>query len=104
MAGSHPSIRSIQLLGARLWDPTNDILDVEVILEGGEKFIPTFATPAHVAKTMRKDRTTGESGGGAYFAVRDLVVVPRLTLEAITRCVEQLAASGALQASFQKFE
>jgi hypothetical protein len=44
---------------------------------------------------MRRYRTTGECGGGAYFRVADLLIIDEPTLPVLVGVIEELVRTGA---------
>jgi hypothetical protein len=78
------------------WDPEDDNLDVEVHLDDGRRFCPTFFTPRNLQTLLDGHRASGEFPAGRYFFASDLIVIERLTREAIREALEALVQSGEI--------
>jgi hypothetical protein len=80
--------------------PTADNVDVEVVFNSGEFYVATFFTLENIRELMEKNRRTGECLGGLYLWASDMIIVERLTLDAVSRTVADLLASGEFGAAF----
>lgn len=81
-------------------DPEDDNADVKVTFKSGEFYVATFFTPANLRTLMERYRQTGECLNGLYLWASDMILVERLTLEAVSRTVAALVASGEFGAAF----
>lgn len=77
----------------------DDAIDVEIILEDGSRYVPTFFTLKRLTRLMQGYRKIGvdaEPGeetmyaNGVYFWDHDMVIVHELTAEAIEATVRDL--------------
>jgi hypothetical protein len=80
----------------------NDNVDVVVSLESGRSFAATFFTLENIASLMRGYRDTGECLRGQYFWAKDIIVVEELSEEVIAAVVDDLLASGELDAALSE--
>jgi hypothetical protein len=80
--------------------PTADNVDVEVVFDSGEFYVATFFTLENIRGLMEKNRRTGECLGGLYLWASDMIIVERLTLDAVSRTVADLLVSGEFGAAF----
>jgi hypothetical protein len=72
-------------------DMLDDNVDVEVILESGERYFPTFFTVANVARLIRSSAMPEVPG---YLWAAQMIVVEQLSEEVIASCVEKLVQTG----------
>jgi len=72
-------------------------LDVEVSTPDGRRFLGTVATVADIAETTSRWERTGESLGGRYLWVSDLVVVASADVQGLVDVVDHLASTGQLE-------
>lgn len=79
---------------------TDENIDVEVTLSGGERFTATFTTLKNIAAIMEGYRKSGECLAGKYFWASELIVVDDLNLESIRKVVADLLKSGELFRAF----
>jgi hypothetical protein len=79
---------------------TDDNIDIEVTLAGGERFTATFTTLKNIATIMERYQKSGECLGGKYFWASELVVVDDLNLDSIRKVVADLLKSGELFRAF----
>jgi hypothetical protein len=84
-------------MAAQVWDPYDDNLDVRVHLTTGAVYCGTFVTMRNLDRLFAKNRTTGECAGGLYFWAENMIVVEILTMDVITRAVEDLLEVGELE-------
>ncbi|RKR91830.1 hypothetical protein BDK92_6252 [Micromonospora pisi] len=75
--------------------------DVHVELPDGTVRYVTFFTLPAIERVLRRHWDTGETGGGAYFWSKDLVIVPEAGVPAMVRAVEELVRSGDIEAACQ---
>lgn len=71
-----------------------DNLDVTVRLADGAAFWATFFTPENVAEIMDRHRRSGESADGLYFWSTNMVIIRRLTEDALLEAVATMLADG----------
>jgi hypothetical protein len=74
-------------------------VDVVVHFDDGRRLGGTFFTIEAVRELMKRYRTTGECAGGSYFFAKDMVLVEKLTEDAIDRTVADLVATGELESA-----
>ena len=94
------SVASIKVLGAQMWDPALDNVDVEVTLDSGMRLAATFFTLQNVERIFRKNAATGECQAGLYLWSSNMILVRILTEEVIARTVQDLLESGELERAF----
>jgi len=92
---------SVRVIGAQVWDPVKDNVDVEVTLADGSRFGATFFTLTNVQRLFEKNRTTGECKAGLYLWAAQMILVERLTIEVIRTTVEDLLGSGEFHVAFR---
>ena len=81
-------------------DSLDDIVtDAEVHI-AGRRYGASFATPECLRDLLDRWAVTGEYASGSWLTIRDLVVVPGLTLENIARAVEGLFLEGDFWTAF----
>lgn len=75
----------------------DDAVDVEIILEDGARYAPTFFTLTRIARIMQKFQQEGAEAGaeadcanGAYFWAHDMVIVKEMTPEVIEATIRHL--------------
>ena len=93
-------------------DRDDDIVDVEIVLEDGARYIPTFFTLKAVNTIMRRnaeygaDAEPGEEtpyAHGVYFWAHDMVIVNELTSEVIESTIHDLLGeSPSLDRIFER--
>lgn len=80
-------------------DKDDDAVDVEIVLENGSRYIPTFFTIKKVNDLMRRNAEYGASAepgeetpfaNGIYFQAHDMVIVNELTPEVIEATIRDL--------------
>ncbi|WP_405283862.1 hypothetical protein V3331_18205 [Gaopeijia maritima] len=86
--------------GSEPMDPDCDNVDVVVEFEGGRHHAAVFATLASIKERMTYFRRSGECASGLYFWASDLILIDRLTEDAIARTVSDLVASGDFESAF----
>ena len=94
----------VRVVGAQVWDPSIDNVDVEVTLADGGRFGATFFTLENLQRLFQKNRTTGECAGGLYLWATNMILVEKLTMDVIQKAVEDLLESGELSSAFTRFE
>jgi hypothetical protein len=97
---THAEPFSIHVVGAQVWDPKRDNIDIEVRFLDGRRFGATFFTLKNLASLFEKNRSTGECAGGTYLWAANMIIVEELSMETITRTVNDLLRVGELQKSF----
>ncbi len=64
-------------------DPDNDNVDVHVTFPNGDSFSAVFFTLQNIATLMKGYEKTGEGANGLYFWTSDMLIVQKLTEQAI---------------------
>ena len=85
-------------------DPDNDNVDVHVTFPNGESFSAVFFTLQNIDTLMKDYRKTGECANGLYFWTSDMLIVQKLTEQAICETVDNLLADGEFESVFSKNE
>ena len=85
-------------------DPDNANVDVHVTFPNGESFSAVFFTLQNIDTLMKDYRKTGECANGSYFWTSDMLIVQKLTEQAICKAVENLLADGEFESVFSKNE
>jgi hypothetical protein len=80
--------------------PLDENIDVEVVFDDSIRFVATFFTLENVRGLFRRNQVTGECRGGLYFWASDMILVERLTLEAVKETVEDLLLTGEFESAF----
>lgn len=96
--------RTVKVVAARVWDPENDNVDVEVTFADGRRFGATFFTLKNIERLFEKNRKTGECGAGLYLWAVNMVLVQELTLRAIERTVDDLLSNGEFEHAFEELK
>jgi hypothetical protein len=73
-----------------------DNVDVGIESYGGRRWTATVLTPGAITECLRRHQATGESGGGAYLRIPDMLVVPCPGVEAILDAVRALLREDGL--------
>jgi hypothetical protein len=94
----------VRVVGAQVWDPSIDNLDVEVTLIDGRRFGATFFTLQNVRQLFEKNRATGECLGGLYLWAANMILVETLTMDVIRKTVVDLLGSGELFSAFSRLD
>jgi hypothetical protein len=79
---------------------SDDNVDIEVTLAGGERFTATFTTLKNIATIMERYRQSGECLAGKYFWASELIVVDELNVALIRKVVSDPLKSGELSRAF----
>jgi hypothetical protein len=95
---------SVRVVGAQIWDPDRDNIDIEVQLEDGRRFGATFFTLRSIARVIEKNRNTGECARGLYHWTANMIVVSELSLDAIRRTVRDLIETEEFEQAFAFLE
>ena len=82
------------------WDVDNDNIDVEVIVDKTERYVPTFFTMRNIESLLGKYRASGECASGTYFWAADLIVIRDLKLETIRTAVQTLVETGEIRSGW----
>lgn len=69
-------------------------IDATIGLPDGTHVNFTLITPKNITTLLARWSVTGECGGGAFLRIKDMVVVPALTEEAIVRAVRAILDEG----------
>ena len=85
-------------------DPDNDNVDVHVTFPNGDSFSAVFFTLQNIETLMKDYRKTGECANGLYFWTSDMLIVQKLTEQAICETVDSLLADGEFESVFSKNE
>jgi hypothetical protein len=93
---------SVAIVGAQVWDPEADNLDVVVQFRDGRRYGATFFTAKNIEKLFRKNQQTGECAGGLYLWADHMILVRELSLNAIERTVESLLEDGEFKKAFSR--
>jgi hypothetical protein len=83
-------------------DRHDDNVDVEVILNDGERYTATFFTITNIQQLMARYRGTGECANGLYFWSSRMIIVNELTRDAIVATVANLFDTGEFESAFEK--
>jgi hypothetical protein len=76
-------------------------LDIEYESSSGERYLATVATLADLRRLMETWRETGESLGGRYLWISDLIVVDELSADVIAEVVEDLVTNEEVGSAMQ---
>ncbi|MCB9765954.1 MAG: hypothetical protein H6739_39635 [Alphaproteobacteria bacterium] len=85
-----------KIIAYRPWDPDDVNLDVDITLETGERYIPTFFTLRNIQWIMDKDKHTGERDGGLYHWTIDSILVERVVEPLMVRAIEDMLDRGLM--------
>jgi hypothetical protein len=91
---------SVHVLGAQLWDPVADNLDIEVRFVDGRRYGATFFTTKNIDILFKKNRATGECAGGLYLWSANMIIVEELSMDVIERTVDDLMKQEEFEKSF----
>jgi hypothetical protein len=94
----------IHVIGAQVWDPIEDNVDVEVRLADGRRFGATFFTLRNVERLFAKNRATGECSGGLYLWATNMIIVRELSIEAMKTIVRDLMSNGEFDKAFSALD
>ena len=98
-----PKDYRVRVVVVQIWDPADDNVDVEVTLADGVRFGATFFTVKNVETLFRKNRETGECGGGIYLWATNMILVEELTMEVLEKAVQDLMDSEEFYSAFCRF-
>ena len=101
---SEPLQFFISVLGAQVWDPTEDNIDVVVELADRKRFAATFFTPRNIERLFEKNRLTGECANGLYLWSANMILVRQITMDIIRRTVADLIESGEFERAFARID
>lgn len=73
----------VTILSRYNFDPHDDNIDVKIQLDDGRFTVATFATIRNLERIMKQHALSGESLGGKYLWISDLIIVERLELSLI---------------------
>ena len=79
-------------------------VDIEVVFDDGRRYSGTMFTLAALEALMASNGATGEMASGSYFWCPDLVVVKELSVEVITRCIEDIIRQGVIDSALQALD
>lgn len=85
-------------------DPDNANVDVHVTFPSDESFSAVFFTLQNIETLMKDYEKTGECANGLYFWTSDMLIVQKLTEQAICETVDNLLADGEFESVFSKNE
>ena len=91
---------SVRVVGAQVWDPALDNIDIEVRLTDGRRFGATFFTLQNLERLFQKNAITGECGAGLYLWAANMILVRVLSQAAIEGTVEELMKNGEFETAF----
>jgi hypothetical protein len=83
-------------------DPDNCNVDVEVQFVSGERYVATLFTIENIETLMSRCKTSGECNAGSYFWAADMVIIEKMTLEAIQELIEYLIDDNELSLVFSQ--
>src|SRR5258705_11578777 len=84
------------------WQPDNDAVDVQVTLVDDTRWVATFCAYKFVDTLRAKYASDGESLGGRYVWIADMVLVEDTSRRTIEAVVEDLLSSGEFRIAFDK--
>jgi len=90
--------------GTQELDLINDNVDVEVILDNGDRYSATFFTISNIQFLLDQYKKTGECSYGLYFWASDMIIVENISEDIIRDTVFDLLHSGEFYTSFSKLE
>jgi hypothetical protein len=93
-----------EVLGAQMWDPLDDNLDVQVTFSDGSRHAATFFTIRNIQALFAKNRRTGECERGLYLWAVDMILVEELTMDVIGRTIASLLTEGEFTTAFRRLE
>ncbi|MBK3577374.1 hypothetical protein JHN63_26955 [Streptomyces sp. MBT65] len=91
------------LLGADDRLETVEDVDAELRLPDGTRWSASFMTLGAIEVVMKRWRSTGEYGNGAFFQCSDLVIVPKGGVAAMVEAFRAIVTEGA-QGTLGKLE
>jgi hypothetical protein len=94
----------VRVVGAQVWDPLTDNVDVEVTLTDGRRFGATFFTLQNVQRLFEKNRATGECLGGLYLWAANMILVETLIMDVIRKTIEDLLGNGEFFFVFSRLD
>ncbi|RYD55820.1 MAG: hypothetical protein EOP56_14755 [Sphingobacteriales bacterium] len=68
----------------------DDNIDVNVILENGDAYFGTFFTVKNIDRIMTRHKQTGESANGSYFWSINMLIIDKINIECIKKCIDDL--------------
>ena len=81
-------------------DPYNSNVDVEVVLNSGDRYGATFFTLQNIQYLMEQYALSKECKGGLYFWAADMIVVRELTDDVIRETIEGLILANEFERAF----
>jgi hypothetical protein len=82
------------------WDPADANSDVTVTFADGSRWFATVVTYRNVITLAERRARTGESFGGRYFWIADLLLLDALSRERIEEVIAHTLANGEFAAIF----
>lgn len=82
--------------GSQRFEPDDDNVDARLMVNG-RTYFPTVFTPANLTTLMETHERTGEACGGSYLMASDMVVVRRLSIDALRSAFGCLIDQGDLE-------
>lgn len=83
-------------------DPDNDNVDVQVTFPNGDNFSATFFTLQNIDALMQHYTKTGECAAGSYFWASNMIIIQKLTEQAICEAIDDLLAEEEFRSIFSK--
>lgn len=83
-------------------DLLDDNVDVEVILDNGDRYSATFFTLQNIKSLMMRYQKTGECYSGLYFWASDMIIVEELHPDIINKTIQDLIKSNEFFTCFAK--
>jgi hypothetical protein len=96
----HDDEFSVHVVGAQLWDPKRDNIDIEVRFADGRRYGATFFTIENLSRLFQKNRATGECAGGIYLWAANMIIVQDLSMETVARTIHDLLEREEFERSF----
>ncbi|VYT90689.1 hypothetical protein [Metakosakonia massiliensis] len=82
----------------------NDNVDVEVLLDNGDKYTATFFTLTNIHYLFENNKKTGECHNGLYFWAANMILVKSLSEGIIKEVIYDLLKTGEFFSSFLKID
>jgi len=86
-----------------MWTPDDDNTDVVVTRRDGSRWGATFISYQHVQTLTEKNKRTEENLSGAYFWVRDMILVDEVSRQRIEEVVHDLINEGDFELVFRQY-
>lgn len=82
----------------------DDNIDVEVLLDNGERYTAAFFTLKNIASILERYKNSGECLSGLYFWASNLIIIDNLHKETIREAIDDLVKNGEFFSSFSRVE